>query len=235
MIKKILNHSLIIRLACWLVFSYTRLCFITNSWQFLGNKEFEKRWNKKKPFILCFWHGRLLMMPYCWKKNIPIHMLISKHKDGQLISKTVRYLGIQSITGSTKHGGMEAMRRMLGILKQKECVGITPDGPRGPRMKCSVGIVNLAQISGSPIIPVTYSSTKRKIISSWDKFQMTLPFGSGVFIWGKPINVPRKITKSQKERIREKITNKLNNLTEISDALCGHNFKMLKEEGKAAK
>jgi len=102
-------------------------------------------------------------------------------------------------------------------------------------MKCSIGIVNLAQISGSPIIPVTYSSTKRKIISSWDKFQMTLPFGSGVFIWGKPINVPRKITKSQKERIREKITNKLNNLTEISDALCGHNFKMLKEEGKAAK
>lgn len=176
-----------------------------------------------------------MMMPYCWRKNVPIHMLISKHKDGQLISETVHYLGIKSITGSTKHGGIEAMRGMLAILNKKEYVGITPDGPRGPRMRCSIGIVNLAQISGSPIIPVTYSSTRRKIISSWDKFQMTLPFGSGVFIWGKPINVPRKITKLQKGRIKERITNKLNKLTEISDTLCGHNFKILKEERKVTK
>ncbi len=127
------------------------------------------------------------------------------------------------------------MRGMLKILNRKEYIGITPDGPRGPNMRCSVGVVNLAQLSGSPIIPVTCSSTRRKIIPSWDKFQITLPFGSGVFIWGRPINVPRRITASQKEKIREKITKKLNKLTEISDALCGHDFKLLKEDSRATK
>ena len=73
------------------------------------------------------------------------------------------------------------MRGMLKILNRKEYIGITPDGPRGPNMRCSVGVVNLAQLSGSPIIPVTCSSTRRKIIPSWDKFQtvsythLTLP------------------------------------------------------------
>ena len=127
------------------------------------------------------------------------------------------------------------MRGMLKILNRKEYIGITPDGPRGPNMRCSVGVVNLAQLSGSPIIPVTCSSTRRKIIPSWDKFQITLPFGSGVFIWGRPINVPRRITASQKEKIREKITKKLNKLTEISDALCGHDFKLLKKDSRATK
>ena len=162
MIKKILNHPSIIKLACWLTFSYIRLCFVTNTWQFLGNKEFENKWKKNKPFILCFWHGRLLMMPYCWKRNVPIHMLISKHRDGQLIAKTVQYLGIKSITGSTNRGCVEAMRGSLKILNRKEYIGITPDGPRGPNMRCSVGVVNLAQLSGSPIIPVTCSSTRRR-------------------------------------------------------------------------
>ena len=92
-----------------------------------------------KPFILAFWHGRLLMIPMAWQNLAPMHMLISGHRDGRIIADAVRYFGIDSIAGSSNAGGGAALRAMVRHVRHGDCVGITPDGPDGPAMRAKPG------------------------------------------------------------------------------------------------
>lgn len=154
-------------------------------------------------------------------------MLISRHRDGQLIARTVAHLGIGSIAGSsgkggTDKGGAAALREMVRTLKRGGYVGITPDGPRGPRMRAAKGVIDAARLAGVPIVPAAYAVTRRKVVSSWDRFIVALPFGRGVLMWGAPIVVPADADQEQRERLRAQLEERLNALTEEADRLCGH-------------
>ncbi|HIJ38100.1 MAG TPA: lysophospholipid acyltransferase family protein, partial [Rhodospirillaceae bacterium] len=179
-------------------------------------------WEQNKPFILAFWHGRILMMPFCWRRERPINMLISQHRDGQIIARTVSHFGIDTIAGSSSRGGFSALRSMLKNLKAGRCVGITPDGPRGPRMTASEGIVQLAKISGTPIIPCTFSSRWRFVLGSWDRFILALPFSRGEIRWGQPITVPGDANPALLEELRATIEQQLNAITDETDRRMGH-------------
>ena len=102
------------------------------------------------------------MIPMAWQRLAPMHMLISAHRDGRIIADAVTYFGIQSIAGSTRRGGSAALRAMLKRLEAGDCVGITPDGPRGPAMVASSGIVNLARLAGAPIVPIVFATSRRR-------------------------------------------------------------------------
>ena len=114
------------------------------------------------------------------------------------------------------------MRKMLRTIKRGGCIGITPDGPHGPRMRASLGAIALARLSGAPILPTTFSSTRRKVFKSWDKFTLARMFGKGIFIWGDPIWVPKEADDMEMERLRQKLENNLNELTRQADDQCGH-------------
>ena len=202
LIKRIGRNERIRGTLCWLASLYIRLVEATGRWQVIGGYIPAAYWNQGKPFILAFWHGRLLMMSKCWRGNVPIHMLISQHRDGKLIARTVSHFGIGSIEGSTSRGGAAALRIILRTLKTGGCIGITPDGPRGPRMHAAAGMINIARLSGCPIIPVCYSSTSRRLLKSWDRFAVTFPFSRGVFLWGDPIEVPKDLDEAAVEQIR---------------------------------
>ena len=88
--KRVLRSEILRRGFCWLASYYIRLTYHTGRWTVIGAETPKRFWDEGKPFILCFWHGRLLMMPYCWNPRKPIHMLISQHRDGQLIAHTLR-------------------------------------------------------------------------------------------------------------------------------------------------
>src|SRR6476469_2160702 len=125
------------RLFCWVIQLYIRFVYRTNRWSVeVGDIPLRLR-QQGQPFILAFWHGRLLMIPMAWQRLAPMHMLISAHPDGQIIADAVTYFGVDSIAGSTSRGGSAALRTMLKRLKAGDCVGITPDGPRGPAMSAS--------------------------------------------------------------------------------------------------
>ena len=132
-------------LLCWAIHLYIRLVYRTNRWTVEGGECAAPAAAEGKGFILAFWHGRLLMIPMAWQRLAPMHMLISAHRDGRIIADAVAYFGIHSIAGSTRRGGTAALRAMLKHLKEGDCVGITPDGPRGPAMRASIGIVNAAR------------------------------------------------------------------------------------------
>jgi lysophospholipid acyltransferase (LPLAT)-like uncharacterized protein len=148
-------------------------------------------WAAGRPFILAFWHGRLLMMPYVWQRGVAMRMLISTHRDGELIAGTIRHFGLGSVRGSSRRDGAAALRAMLKALRGGACVGITPDGPRGPRMRASEGVVGIAKLSGVQVLPAAFATSRRKLLGSWDRFALALPFSRGVFVWGAPIEVGR--------------------------------------------
>jgi len=202
---------------CWLTAQYIRLVHSTGRWEVVGGDIPAAFWDQGKPFILAFWHGRILMMPKSWRRAAPIHMLISQHRDGQLIARSVAHFGIHWLAGSTTRGGSQALRAMLKALKAGEYVGITPDGPKGPRMRASAGIVNVARMSGCPIIPATFGASWRIVLGSWDRFVVAKPFTKGVFVWGQPITVPRDADEATMEACRQAVEDELNAITREAD------------------
>lgn len=220
--KRILKSAFVRNLLCWLGAFYIRFVHATSRWETVGEEYPRKQWDSGKPFIGCFWHGRILMMPKSWDyKASSIHMLISKHGDGEMISKVVSYFGINTTAGSTSRGGLGALREMMKILKGGGCVAFTPDGPRGPRMRASMGIVALAKMTGHPIIPVSHSVAAGKLAKSWDRFLIGRPFSRGVYVWGPPIMVPKKASEEELEIYRKKVEDGLNWCTAEADRLVG--------------
>ncbi len=204
---------------CWLASQYIRLVWATGRWRVEGAHIPAAHWDQDKPFILAFWHGRLLMMPQCWRGDKAIHMLISQHRDGQLIARTVGHFGIKTVEGSSTRGGAGALRAMLKALKAGECIGITPDGPKGPRMRvASDGIVAVARMSGCPVIPATYAAANHRRLGSWDRFIVPLPFTRGVILWGEPIAIGRD---TDEALARHTIEDAMNALAAQADRMMG--------------
>ncbi len=221
LVKRLLKSDAVRRLACRLGALYIRLVHASGSWRVVGGEIPERHWEQGTPFILAFWHGRLLMMPYCWQRRRPIHMLISQHRDGRLIADTVSHFGIDTVSGSSSKGGAGALRAMVRFLKGGDCVGITPDGPRGPRMRATDGIVATARLSGAPIIPATYSAAGGRNLNSWDRFLVARPFSRGVILWGEPIHVAPDADADALETARQAVELSLNAITAEADRLCG--------------
>jgi lysophospholipid acyltransferase (LPLAT)-like uncharacterized protein len=172
--------------------------------------------------VVCFWHGRLLMMPCAQRPPMTYHMLISGHRDGQLIARTIGRFGSGVVAGSSSRGGALAVKQCIDLLAAGVAVGITPDGPRGPRMRAAGGAVEIARRTGVPMLPVTYSVTRRRILGSWDRFLLPLPFSRGVFILGEPIEVPANARSEALEAARVELERRLNAITAEADRLTGH-------------
>lgn len=205
----------------WLAALYIRLVRLTGRWRTVGADELYARIGRGEPVIGCFWHGRLLMIRYLWPRGRSAHVLISQHRDGRLISDAMHHLGIETVTGSSSRGGSGALRAMLALLKRGESVFVTPDGPRGPRMRVAPGIIRLAQMSGVPVYPGTCSVSRRRILSSWDRFMLALPFCRGVYVVGEPLTVPRDADDAALERAREELERRLNAITAEADRMVG--------------
>ncbi len=224
--KKILKLNILRNLLCFIAANYIKLVYLTSSWDIIGFEKPSKYIENKKPFIIAFWHGRLLMLPFVWDRKKILHLLISRHNDGELISKTVSYFGLRSVRGSTNKKGAEALRKMVKFLKDEQWVGISPDGPHGPRMIASPGIVHVSRIANVPIFPIVYSANKVRVMKTWDRFLIPLPFCKGVFIWGDEIAPPSSSSKDIIEITRKNVESELNKISIIADNKFGNKKKL---------
>src|SRR4029077_6564452 len=185
--RRLLRSNRVHQLSCWVIHLYIRFVYATNRWTVDGGEVPRRLRAEGTSFILAFWHGRLLMIPMAWQRLAPMHMLISAHRDGRIISDSVTYFGVQSIAGSSRRGGTAALRLMLRHLAAGGCGGITPDGPRGPPTRAASGIINAARLAGVPIVPIVFAPSRCRVLRSWDRFHLAFPFGRGAFVWGAPI------------------------------------------------
>lgn len=187
---------------------------VTTRWEELNRPPFEEL-RSDGGLIYAFWHGRLLMLPLVHPGH-DIHVLISSHRDGEFISRTVARFGLHSVRGSTTRGGGPALKKLAGLLAQGEDVAITPDGPRGPARILKPGIIHLAANTGRPIVPLTFSASRRWQAGSWDSFTIPLPFSRMSLIWGDPIRLDEK---EDFETSRLLVEKTMNDLTERADAI----------------
>jgi lysophospholipid acyltransferase (LPLAT)-like uncharacterized protein/ABC-type thiamine transport system ATPase subunit len=220
--RGIVRSDALRRPLCRVIALYIRFVFATSRWTIEGAEQAARFHRDKRPFILAFWHGRLLMMPMAWPRDVPIHMLISGHRDGRIIADAVGHFGITSIAGSSSRGGLAALRAMVKQLKKGDCVGITPDGPRGPAMRASQGIVAAARLARVPIIPLAYATRRRHVMSTWDRFHLAFPFTEGLHLWGEPIEVPADADDAALERYRQRVEDRLNALGNRGRSRMGH-------------
>ncbi|MBI3447955.1 MAG: lysophospholipid acyltransferase family protein [Acidobacteria bacterium] len=141
-----------------------------------------------RPYIHAFWHGHLLLMPYAYPGG-RIAILISEHRDGEYIARTMARFGHSAIRGSTTSGGAAALRGAVRRAKDGWDIGFTPDGPRGPRHVVQMGVVLTARLSGLPIVPVSFAASGARSLGSWDGFVVPKLFSRGVFVYGSPVPV----------------------------------------------
>jgi lysophospholipid acyltransferase (LPLAT)-like uncharacterized protein len=219
--KRFLRADRTRRLLSRAIAGWIRLVHRSSRWQTIGGEFPRRYWDSDTPFILAFWHGRLMMAPMAWRPGASMNMLISANRDGRIIADAIRHFGLDTITGSKSKGGTAALRAMLRALGAGQNIGVTPDGPRGPAMRATPGIIAAARMTGAPILPLSYATTKRRVLGSWDRFHVALPFSSGVFIWGEPLTVPRDADAAAQEAARLELETRLNAITAEADRRCG--------------
>ncbi len=200
---------------------YVWLVRVTSRWVDENSEATTDAWAGTAPVIIAFWHNRLFLMPYCWSSPAPFHMLISSHADGRIISKTVSWFNISTVTGSSSNGGTQATRELVRLLKAGKSVGITPDGPRGPRMRAGDGAIALAKLSGATIVPAAVATSGRQILSTWDKLIIPLPFTRGARVWGTPIRVPKNSNAETLSQLRDTLEESLIAVSDRADAMVG--------------
>jgi lysophospholipid acyltransferase (LPLAT)-like uncharacterized protein len=142
-------------------------------------------------FILAFWHRHLLLMPYAYKGR-RISVLVSQSKDGELIARTVARLGIDSSRGSSSRGGIAGMRSLLRKAAEGWDIAFTPDGPRGPLREVQPGVILAAAATGLAVQPVAIAASRAKLLRSWDRFLVPLPFSTVHVVYGEPLSVERR-------------------------------------------
>ena len=130
------------------------------------------------------WHGELLMSPQAYRyihQKQPASAIISSHFDGALIARTLAFLNIRPLRGSSRKGARQVLLQAFKRIKAKEEVLITPDGPRGPRHAMSDGAVGIALKSQLPIFVMNYTCSNYWQLGSWDRFTIPKPFSTVEF------------------------------------------------------
>lgn len=222
-IKKSLLYGFLLKGIGLIIFLYVKLCYATARWKIEGIENIPE---KKTPVIFCFWHGRAMatfkLIKYVSRTNV----IISRSKDGELMKTISSLFGLGSIRGSSNHkgknrGGVAVFLEAAKILRKGENMAITPDGPVGPRMRVSGGVMDLAIISGALLIPTAVSAKPSIILNNWDRFMILLPFSKIALKVSPAIISQKNLRGEDKEQKRIELENSLNNITRELDKEMG--------------
>jgi len=170
-----------------------RLAFWTIGWlhralkpEVLGEDVVVTLWNDDRRVILSFWHDQLLLMIKGYRGK-GAKVLISASKDGELIARTMGCFGVGAVRGSSTRGGRAAFRELVELGKEPVDLVFTPDGPKGPRHEVKDGVVQLARLTGRPVVPMAFVCSHGHRFGSWDRFLLPYPWGKAVYRFGAPL------------------------------------------------
>ncbi len=150
-----------------------------------------------KQHIFALWHSIVLFAPFAYRRAFPegnprgMHILVSRHFDGQLIGAVLNRLGHRTVAGSSTRGGATGALGLLRELSDGDDVAIMPDGPRGPAYEIKAGTIRIAEESGVPVYPIAAAYNRFWRLNSWDRMVIPKPFAKGVIVVGKPVSVPK--------------------------------------------
>lgn len=161
----------------------------------------------RKPAVFVFWHGRsMILSAIMATNNIRGYAIADSRKDGRAIARMEKLFGLKTIYGSSTKGGVSVLKHGISVLKTgRYCLALSPDGPSGPSMRFHDGALYFAKMTGAPIIPVCYSSSRPWFQNRWDRYLLTKPFSVIAANIGKPIFIDRKTKTEDFEKIRKNL------------------------------
>lgn len=168
---------------------------------------------KKRIFI--FWHEYISLYLYM-RKNCNISMLLSKHRDADILEMLAHLFGFGTVRGSTNRGGIEAIRQMM-LKGQSHHLTITPDGPRGPRRKMAPGAIYLASRLKMPLVLVGIGYDHPRRLKSWDRFALPKYGTRARVVASDDIYIPENIDREKIQFYCQKIEKQLTFLTEQAE------------------
>jgi lysophospholipid acyltransferase (LPLAT)-like uncharacterized protein len=193
------------RLATWVVLQAMRLSM--KSWR-CSWKDPDLCPVLAGPVIFSTWHNRLALAMATYDDFVRakwpsagLCAMISASRDGGFLAGLVEPFGVVPIRGSTSRRGPQALLEATRWIEKNYSIAITPDGPRGPSYKVQPGIIDLAQLTGRPIIPMSNHTSWRITMRSWDKFQIPLPFARCELRYGRPFWVPRDASPPERAQL----------------------------------
>lgn len=176
------------------------LLVLTLRWTHIGRKELLHRLNSGRPEIIVFFHEHLFIMAPILPTGCSA--LQSPHPDGRVLAGACRLFGLRPVWGSSNRSALSGLRQIARDVKAGRSAVITPDGPRGPARKISMGPVSLAQLTGARITLVAWSAKRCWRAKSWDKMRFPKPFSPVVCIWSEPVELASTKSKTELETQR---------------------------------
>lgn len=171
------------------------------------------------PVILAMWHGQHFMGPFMRRAGDRGKVLISRHRDGEVMRIAANRLGIDVVSGSgdtggrfDRKGGVGAFQALRNTLEDGDSVALTADVPKIAR-RAGLGILMLARETGRPIFPVALATSRRYVLHNWDKTTINLPFSRGAAVCGEPVSVPADAGNETLEQHRRQLEDNLNAAT----------------------
>jgi lysophospholipid acyltransferase (LPLAT)-like uncharacterized protein len=189
----------------------------TVNFRFHDEAEIRGLERERRNFILAFWHRHLVLMRYAYRGE-RMSVLISQSWDGELVARTIENLGCETVRGSSSKGGALALRETLRRAASGSDLTFTPDGPRGPLRIAQPGVVLAAKSTGLPIVPVAMGASRAKLLRSWDRMLVPLPFATVEVVYGETIHLGRD---TPIEEGTARITAVLNELERRAESLAG--------------
>jgi lysophospholipid acyltransferase (LPLAT)-like uncharacterized protein len=215
--------------AAGLISRYIWLVARTTRWTVTGRDGWDALVARPEGFVCTTWHGRLFLSPVYAPPGKRAVAMISASRDGDLIAAIVGRWGVAAVRGSSddpaRHkakGGAQAFVAAARELNANGAlIAITPDGPRGPRMRAQAGLAQLACSQGVAVIAVGFSVRWGRHLASWDRFLLPLPFGRGAIVYSEPRWPPEDISRQALARFGEALEVDLNEVTNRADDICG--------------
>jgi lysophospholipid acyltransferase (LPLAT)-like uncharacterized protein len=183
------------------------------------------------PFIMTTWHGQHLMVTLMMRRDTPTRALVSKSRDGDMSAAFMGSFGIQAVRGSggrdrrhtVEKGGARALLQMKRALEEGASVATIADISNTVRRHCGEGVIALARMSGRPIIPMGFATSRWHALDTWDQATIHLPFSRGAVVSGSPIEVPRDADENVIEAKRQEVERSINAAVDRAYAIVGKN------------
>lgn len=163
------------------------------TWRITVGGSRQHRPDKKRPVntIFSFWHSNLLTISFAFR-NSGVTALVSGSNDGRIAAKVARLWKHAIIVGSSSHGGLDALRRCVRVLARNRSIGITPDGPRGPKQHVKPGVAQMAIMAEASVVVLSVTADRYWRFRSWDGFTLPKPFARVHITVAPPLPPPKK-------------------------------------------
>ncbi|MDT8423611.1 MAG: lysophospholipid acyltransferase family protein [Desulfuromonadales bacterium] len=185
---KSFKNKLLLMVIPYLAVAVIHLLFRLMKTEIIGTEHLAGCYARGEQVIFSYWHDQLLLMVKAYDGPGAV-ALVSPSRDGDFLARIIHLLGHETIRGSSHRGGRAALKEMISCAQTKTDFVLTPDGPKGPRHVVKDGVVQLARVTGRPIIPLAFVCSRGYRFNSWDRFLLPYPFSRGVYAFGAPLSL----------------------------------------------